>query len=230
MENNTELSNKRNIVESNKKFVDIAFTLIIILILISTFASARPRNYQYIRVKKNNTITIGLETGISQKSMVYNIDNFNQKYLELGYRLNVSKALTNNINVELAGFLSLDNPAPNTNYTYTDKNRIFSVSTVYKIEVVNNIFLEPKIGIAWFQYRENGSYTESGDYSVLKQTQALQIGARARYQLAKNLSIGGGADYLISEKNLSFPFAYAGLYFNFDHDRSSIGRRCPTKF
>jgi hypothetical protein len=230
MENNSGMSNKQNIVESNRRLVDITFTLVIILILISTFASASNNNYQYNRFKKNNTITFGLETGLSQKSMIYNIDNYKQKYLEFGYRLSLSKALTNNINLELAGFISLDNPAPNTNYIFTDRNRIISISSVYRIELIDHIFLEPKIGIAWFQYKENGSYTETGNYSELKQTQALQVGLRAKYQFHKNIAIGGGADYLVSEKNLSFPYAFAGLYFNFENNRSSIGRKCPTKF
>lgn len=233
MDNNANPTETKNFAESNKLAFDLSFILLILLILVSTFASANPHkyHYKYNRYNKNNkTITIGLEGGLAQKTMVYTIDNFNQKYIEIGARLSLAMQMNKNMYLEIAALGTLNNPAPNTNYNYSDNNRLASLSYLYRINLNERISIEPKIGIGLLQHREYVVNIQDGNESSIKQTQVVVAGLRAKYHFNKNFAIGGGGDYIFASGNLSFPYAYGGLYFSFNADGMGIERRCPSKF
>jgi hypothetical protein len=228
MENSTNSSKSSNFVKSNKKVIDISFLIVILLILFTTFATAKTRVNQFNRNKKNYPLVIGLEAGLAQKKMEYTINTFNQKYIEPAYRLTLSKQLNSKLTIEFAYLNSFKNPAPNIDYIYNDQNKLISVSSIYKIKILNNISFEPKLGIGWMQYTEHLSTTENNSINNVKQSQAFQIGSKLKYQFHKNFALGAGADYIYVNNQLNFPFAYGGLYFNFTSN--GINRKCPSKF
>lgn len=228
MDNSTNSSKSVFDFKRNKKTIDATFLLVIILILLTTFATAKTRVSQFNRNKKNYPVVIGLEAGLAQKKMEYTINTFNQKYIEPAYRLTLSKQLNSKLTVELAYLNSFKNPAPNIDYIYNDQNKLISVSSIYKIKILDNISFEPKLGIGWMQYSEHLSTTENNSISKVKQSQAFQIGSKLKYQFHKNFALGAGADYIYVNNQLNFPFAYGGLYFNFNSN--GINKKCPSKF
>lgn len=230
MDKSTNTSNSKNFAVTNKKVIDVSFLLIIILILISTFASAKSKYGYNYNSKKNRAISIGLETGLVQRKMIYNINNYEQKYLEMGYRLSVSKKIYSNIGLELAAYNTFTNTAPNTNYSYSDKNTIISLSTIYSINLFNKVSFEPKIGIGWMQHHDHSVVNNEQLTTSINQSQVLLLGAKMRVNLTEWASIGSGLDMIIGDKNHVFPYAHGGMYFSLFNNKAGNNRKCPSKF
>lgn len=230
MDKTTNSSNSQNLIHSNKKAIDFTFFIIIILILISTFASAKTRYGYYQRNKKSQTITVGIQSGLVQRTMTYNLNNYQQKYLELAHRLTIVKKVNKGLSVELGMYNSFTNNAPNTNYSFSDNNRVISLSSIYHVNVLPKVCFEPKIGLG-VMFHHDHQYNEDAQLETYKsRMEILQLGGMLRLQLNDYFSIGGGGDLIIGNKNHIMPYAYTGIYVNLTKDAAAKYRRCPSKF
>lgn len=230
MDNSTNSSKATNFVESNKKLIDISFLIVILLILFTTFATAKNRANQYNKYKRDFPFSIGVESGLVQRKMTYNENGFQQKYLELVYRVNLSKKFTQNLSAELSVYNSLTNTAPNFNYTYSDNNTIISFAGIYTIRLLPNVNLEPKIGYGWMQYHEHKNVISDQQLTKKNQSQMLQIGGRLKYHFNKNISFGTGLEVMYTNKQNYIPFAYGGIYISFLKSTNNFLRKCPSRF
>ncbi len=230
MDNSTNSSKSPNFVESNKKLIDISFLIAILLILFTTFATAKNRTNQLNKYKRDYPIRIGVESGLVQRKMTYNENGFQQKYLELAYRVTLSKQFSKNLTAELGVYNSLKNTAPNINYTYSDNNTIISFASIYTIHILPHINIEPKIGIGWMQYHEHVNVIDDQKLTKKNQSQILQIGGRLKYNFNKNIAFGYGLELMYQDRQNYFPFAYGGVYISFLKTSNNFLRKCPSRF
>lgn len=230
MDKTTNSSNSQNFTASNKKAIDFTFLMIIILILISTFASAKTRYGYYQRNKKNQPITIGLQSGLVQRTMIYNINNYEQKYLEMAHRISIEKKFSKGLSLEFAYYNSFTNNAPNTNYSYSDNNTIISLSSVYHIKILPKLSIDPKVGVGLMQHHDHKYINNEQLVTNQSRMQVVQIGGSMRFHFNEYIALGSGADLIYANKDHVFPYAYAGLYINFMNNAGAKYKRCPSKF
>lgn len=230
MDKTTNSSNSQNLNESNKKGIDFTFLMIIILILISTFASAKTKYGYYQRNKKNQPITIGVQSGLVQRTMIYNINNYEQKYLEMAHRISIEKKFNKGLSLELGYYNSFTNNAPNTNYSYSDNNTIISLSSVYHIKLLPKLSLDPKVGVGLMLHHDHKYVNNEQLVTNQSRMQVVQIGGSMRFHINEYIAFGSGAEIIYGNKNHVFPYAYSGLYVNFMNNAAAKYKRCPSKF
>ncbi len=230
MDNTTNSSNSQNLNETNKKAINFTFLMIILLILISTFASAKTRYGNYQRNKQKYPITIGLQYGLVQRTMVYTLNNYEQKYLEPALQITIEKKVSKGLSLELGVYNSFTNNAPNTNYVYSDNNTIISLSSIYHIRLLPKISIDPKIGIGMMQYHEHKYLNNEQLVTSVNRMQVIQVGGTMRVHLNDKIALAAGADVIYGNKNHIFPYAHAGIYVSILNNSGAKYRKCPSKF
>lgn len=232
-----------------KKFSIILVLAALVLPMIGTAQSSK---FYFNKPRNLKSITIGVETGILRRTLVSSIDFSKQKFLDLGYRVTLSRRINKKVSLEFAAMSTLDrygifkdNSIATDNYFHVHKNRMLSINAQYYYMLGKYISLHPSIGFGWMQYKQVYQNDLKQDITTSKSDQLIMVGLSGKLHISTDFALGGSVQYVqsvdalkdkgISHVYLNTPFASAGMFITLPlektgHNAFRTARKCPKRF
>ncbi len=219
------------------KILTLYKSLLFFLTVVVSNSSKANVHYQYYKYhKKNKPVLIGVDWGITRKSMLYSINNYKQKYQELGLRVYVEKEFNTYMSIDVSYFRSIDKIGKlmngysmKDNYYHTNHNSSLGISLNLNYPTKYKLSLHAKTGVGLMQYQYT-LYTDGK--TILNETQykeLITLGLKAKYPVLNFLSITSGGEYFLTGNHTSFLYTYFGLTHNISYRNvKNYIRKCPT--
>lgn len=233
--------------QPNKMFMKKYFQIIVAIVILMqlSIVPVYSKNYYYKKQKNNHPITLGMDIGILQRTLVASDQITHQKFLDFGYRFSLVRKMNKTMSLNFSNLFTLDrygilntNNNATTNYYHIHNNKVFSLSAEYNYQLGEYITFHPRLGLGMMFYEQSHINENGSTINSKKSDQLFLVGLQGKIHLSNTIALGGAIDYIQSvdaiKQNdkahayLNSPMLTGGVYITLNNSgMKKYQRHCP---